>query len=72
MLEEEADLTGDFVAHVSEDSSDAEEDRRVSVVPARVHDTFGPRDEVEGVLLLDRERVDIGPQRDGRACGRTS
>lgn len=43
----------------------------MQVVPATVHDAGGDGREVEPGILVDRQAVDVGAQRDGRACVRT-
>ena len=75
VLEDEDDLAGELVAAVDEELRCAEEHRRVAVVAAGVHHSR-PRRRVRDVVLLeDRERVDVGPQRDdlpGRGAAKAS
>ena len=61
-LEEEADAAAQLVANRVEDLRRAEERGRVRVVPAGVHRAVVLRDEVERVLLADRQRVHVGAE----------
>ena len=74
-LEQEQHRAGQLVAHARERLGDAEQDRGVRVVAARVHHAdlvpviggAHARRERQPGLLGDRQRVHVGAQRDDRA-----
>ena len=70
-LEQEADLAGEVLAHAGQHRGRAEQDRRVAVVPAGVHDAGVLRCERQPGVLLDRQRVHVGADRE-RGPGRAA
>ena len=64
VLEDEADLAGQLVAPLVQRVQRREQHRRVAVVAARMHDAGVLGGELEAGLLLDRQRVDVGAQRE--------
>ena len=75
VLEDEADLAVQLLTALVQRVQRREQHRRVAVVAARVHDAGVLGGELEPGLLLDRQRVDVGAQRErlprpARAHGR--
>ena len=64
VLEDEADLTAQLVAPLVQCVQRREQHRGVAVVAAGVHDAGVLGCKLEAGLLLDRERVDVGAQRE--------
>ena len=62
-LEHEANLAGKLVPALGEQLRCAQQHGCVAVVPAGVHHARAGRGELELVLLLDRERIDVGSER---------
>src|SRR5581483_10852137 len=64
VLEDEAHFAAQLVAHSHQHGDGAEQLRRVAVVPAGVHHAGRLGDEVVAVLLVDRQRIDVGAHRE--------
>ncbi len=64
VLEDEADLARQLVAPLVQRVQRREQHRRVAVVAAGVHDAGVLGGELEAGLLLDRQRVDVGAERE--------
>ena len=66
-LEEELDGAGEVAAPLGEEARGAEQDRGVDVVAAGVHLARHLRAVGHVLAVLERQRVDVGAQRDARS-----
>ena len=66
-LKDEEVSTTDVPDPVDQGPRDADHDRHVSVVPARMHAAVDARGEVDARLFLNREGVDVGAEHHGLA-----
>jgi hypothetical protein len=71
-LKDEQHVPGEHCAQSTQHASHRQEDRNVAIVATGVHHTGIPRGVGDLILLLDRQGVDVGTERDEAAVGATA
>jgi len=71
-LKDKEDVAGERCALATQQPSNRQEDRDVAIVATGVHHPSVPRGVGNLVLFLDRQGVDVGPERDQASAGATA